>query len=90
MIFSQFDVHVRCTGTVAEKLEKELGIPVLRHTEKKPAGSAEDLEKHFGCVTAYSAACPTGKLMWPHTALLPPPAVGTPKAILRGITVQNF
>lgn len=41
----QFDPE----GTVAEKLEKELGIPVLRHTEKKPAGSAVDLEKHFGC-----------------------------------------
>lgn len=25
-------------------------MPVLRHTEKKPAGGPEDLEKHFGWV----------------------------------------
>lgn len=41
----QFDPE----GQVADKLEKVLGIPVLRHTEKKPAGGPEDLEKHFGC-----------------------------------------
>jgi Mitochondrial PGP phosphatase len=37
-------------GHVAKKLEKDLGVPVLRHTEKKPAGGPEDLEKHFGWV----------------------------------------
>lgn len=37
---------------MAEKLEKDLGIPVLRHTEKKPAGGPEALEKHFGCAFA--------------------------------------
>jgi phosphatidylglycerophosphatase GEP4 len=41
----QFDPE----GRVAAKLEAELGIPVLRHSEKKPAGGPEDLEKHFGC-----------------------------------------
>lgn len=35
---------------MAKKLEKDLGVPVLRHTEKKPAGGPEDLEKHFGWV----------------------------------------
>lgn len=30
-------------------MEAELGIPVLRHSEKKPAGGAQDLEAHFGC-----------------------------------------
>jgi hypothetical protein len=35
-------------GEEAEKLEAALGIPVLRHTEKKPAGEAGTLEKHFG------------------------------------------
>ena len=36
------------TGEVAARLEQELGIAVLRHSEKKPAGSAADLEAHFG------------------------------------------
>lgn len=36
-------------GEVAQKLEAALGIPVLRHTEKKPAGGPSDLERHFGC-----------------------------------------
>lgn len=35
-------------GEVADKLEAALGIPVLRHTEKKPAGGPQDLERHFG------------------------------------------
>lgn len=30
-------------------MEGELGIPVLRHSEKKPAGGAADLEAYFGC-----------------------------------------
>ena len=45
----------RCSGVageVAEKLEAALGIPVLRHTEKKPAGGPQDLERHFGCAPA--------------------------------------
>ena len=33
----------------AEALESSLGIHVLRHREKKPGGSKEDIEKHFGC-----------------------------------------
>jgi hypothetical protein len=33
---------------VAEKLERELGVAVLRHSEKKPAGGAADLEAFFG------------------------------------------
>ena len=35
---------------MAARVERELGIPVLRHSEKKPAGSAADLEAFFGCV----------------------------------------
>lgn len=31
-------------------LEGALGIPVLRHREKKPAGGSEDMERHFGWV----------------------------------------
>lgn len=41
----QFDPN----GEEAMKLEAALGIPVLRHRQKKPAGDAEDIEKHFGC-----------------------------------------
>lgn len=37
------------TGKEAEELEKAFGIPVLRHTEKKPAGGCADMEAHFGC-----------------------------------------
>eukprot|EP00192_Tetraselmis_astigmatica_P018653 CAMPEP_0117652194 /NCGR_PEP_ID=MMETSP0804-20121206/2496_1 /TAXON_ID=1074897 /ORGANISM="Tetraselmis astigmatica, Strain CCMP880" /LENGTH=224 /DNA_ID=CAMNT_0005458223 /DNA_START=93 /DNA_END=764 /DNA_ORIENTATION=+ len=36
-------------GKEAEAIEAALGIPVLRHHEKKPSGGAEDMEKHFGC-----------------------------------------
>ena len=33
-------------------MEKALGIPVVRHITKKPAGDAVDLEKHFRSVHA--------------------------------------
>nr|XP_024372610.1 uncharacterized protein LOC112280904 isoform X2 [Physcomitrium patens] len=36
-------------GVEAKALEERLGIPVIRHGTKKPAGTAEDLVKHFGC-----------------------------------------
>lgn len=36
-----------CTGEEAATMEKALGIPVVRHITKKPAGDALDLEKHF-------------------------------------------
>ncbi|KXZ50576.1 hypothetical protein GPECTOR_16g751 [Gonium pectorale] len=36
-------------GKEAEQLEAALGIPVLRHTEKKPSGGSAELEAHFGC-----------------------------------------
>ncbi|XP_049931871.1 phosphatidylglycerophosphate phosphatase 1, chloroplastic/mitochondrial isoform X2 [Nymphaea colorata] len=39
-------------GSKAESLEKSVGINVIRHGNKKPAGSADDIEKHFG----YSAS----------------------------------
>ncbi|EIE24037.1 HAD-superfamily phosphatase, partial [Coccomyxa subellipsoidea C-169] len=42
---AQFDPR----GHDADALETALGIPVLRHTEKKPAGEAATLEAHFGC-----------------------------------------
>lgn len=35
-------------GKEAEAIEEALGIPVIRHHDKKPAGGAEDIEKHFG------------------------------------------
>lgn len=35
-------------GTEAAALECALGMKVLRHTEKKPAGGPEEIEKHFG------------------------------------------
>lgn len=41
----QFDPE----GKEAAALEAALGIPVLRHREKKPAGGSEDMEQHFGC-----------------------------------------
>jgi len=41
----QFDPQ----GTEAKAVEEALGIPVLRHREKKPGGGAEELEQHFGC-----------------------------------------
>ncbi|KAG0579761.1 hypothetical protein KC19_4G121600 [Ceratodon purpureus] len=36
-------------GVEAKALEERLGIPVIRHETKKPAGTAEDLAKHFNC-----------------------------------------
>ena len=36
-------------GEEARAMEQRMGIPVLRHKEKKPAGGPEDLERHFGC-----------------------------------------
>lgn len=37
------------TGKEAAALEASLGVGVLRHTEKKPAGGSAELEVHFGC-----------------------------------------
>lgn len=34
-------------GKEAELLERALGIHVLRHKEKKPAGGPDDLQYHF-------------------------------------------
>ncbi|XVF58538.1 hypothetical protein PTKIN_Ptkin07bG0074200 [Pterospermum kingtungense] len=36
-------------GSKAKKLEGTVGIKVIRHRVKKPAGTAEEIEKHFGC-----------------------------------------
>ncbi|CAN8254243.1 unnamed protein product [Cochlearia groenlandica] len=36
----------------AKALEAEIGIRVLRHRVKKPAGTAEEVEKHFGCASS--------------------------------------
>lgn len=36
----------------AKALEAETGIRVLRHKTKKPAGTAEEVEKHFGCASS--------------------------------------
>eukprot|EP00891_Asterochloris_glomerata_P009759 jgi/Astpho2/9759/Aster-03736 len=45
----QFDPDGCSAGTEAAKLETVLGIQVLRHSTKKPAGDVKDLERHFGC-----------------------------------------
>ena len=37
-----------CIGREAMALEQKLGIPVLRHFEKKPAGGSSSIEEHFG------------------------------------------
>ncbi|KAK6157503.1 hypothetical protein DH2020_011751 [Rehmannia glutinosa] len=36
-------------GRKAAALEEAIGIKVIRHKVKKPAGTAEEIEKHFGC-----------------------------------------
>ncbi|KAJ7960686.1 haloacid dehalogenase (HAD) superfamily protein [Quillaja saponaria] len=36
-------------GSKAKTLERAVGIKVIRHRVKKPAGTAEEIEKHFGC-----------------------------------------
>lgn len=36
-------------GSKARALEKAIGIKVIRHKVKKPAGTAEEIEEHFGC-----------------------------------------
>ncbi|KAI4306026.1 hypothetical protein L6164_029342 [Bauhinia variegata] len=36
-------------GSKARALEGAIGIKVIRHRFKKPAGAAEEVEKHFGC-----------------------------------------
>jgi phosphatidylglycerophosphatase GEP4 len=36
-------------GSEASALEVALGVSVLRHKEKKPAGGGADVETHFGC-----------------------------------------
>ncbi|KAE9595178.1 hypothetical protein Lal_00009254 [Lupinus albus] len=36
-------------GSKARMLENAIGIKVIRHRVKKPAGTAEEIEKHFGC-----------------------------------------
>ncbi|KAK9063875.1 hypothetical protein SSX86_017747 [Deinandra increscens subsp. villosa] len=36
-------------GRKARVLELTIGIRVIRHKMKKPAGSAEEVERHFGC-----------------------------------------
>ncbi|PON90669.1 Mitochondrial PGP phosphatase [Trema orientale] len=36
-------------GSKAKALERAVGIKVIRHRVKKPAGTAEEVEKHFGC-----------------------------------------
>jgi phosphatidylglycerophosphatase GEP4 len=40
----QFDPE----GEEARALEAALGVPVMRHKQKKPSGGPEDLEAHFG------------------------------------------
>ncbi|KAJ4981648.1 hypothetical protein NE237_032485 [Protea cynaroides] len=44
----QYDVD----GAKATSIEKSLGIRVLRHGTKKPAGTAEEIEKDFGYATS--------------------------------------
>lgn len=37
------------TGQEAAELEAALGVAVMRHEQKKPAGDATEVAKHFGC-----------------------------------------
>ncbi|KAF6175078.1 hypothetical protein GIB67_038991 [Kingdonia uniflora] len=39
-------------GLKARAVEDSLGIHVIRHGAKKPDGTAEDIEKYFGCPTS--------------------------------------
>lgn len=39
----------RRSGAEARQMEEALGIPVLRHVDKKPGGGSAELEAHFGC-----------------------------------------
>lgn len=39
-------------GSKARQLEREIGIKVIKHKAKKPAGNAEEIEKHFGCTAS--------------------------------------
>ncbi|GAB4858195.1 Phosphatidylglycerophosphate phosphatase 1, chloroplastic/mitochondrial [Ancistrocladus abbreviatus] len=39
-------------GSKAREVEREIGIKVIRHRVKKPAGTAEEIEEHFGCAAA--------------------------------------
>ncbi len=39
-------------GKEAAALEAALGIPVLRHADKKPSGGSAELAAHFGCAPA--------------------------------------
>ncbi|KAH6764103.1 haloacid dehalogenase superfamily protein [Perilla frutescens var. hirtella] len=36
-------------GEKARAVEESIGIKVIRHKMKKPAGSAEEIQQHFGC-----------------------------------------
>ncbi|XP_050382753.1 phosphatidylglycerophosphate phosphatase 1, chloroplastic/mitochondrial [Argentina anserina] len=40
-------------GSKARELESAIGIKVIRHRVKKPAGTAEEIEKHFGCKSSH-------------------------------------
>lgn len=46
------------SGREAEAVEAALGVPVLRHTQKKPAGTAAEAEAHFGCACFAVTAWP--------------------------------
>ncbi|XP_057955796.1 phosphatidylglycerophosphate phosphatase 1, chloroplastic/mitochondrial isoform X3 [Malania oleifera] len=39
-------------GRKAGALERAIGIKVIRHRVKKPSGTAEEIEKHFGCASS--------------------------------------
>lgn len=43
-------LNISQPGLEAEKLEQDLGISVLRHLEKKPAGGVHELVEFFGYV----------------------------------------
>lgn len=36
-------------GKEADLIESRLGVAVLRHREKKPAGGCSELEEYFAC-----------------------------------------
>lgn len=39
-------------GSKAREVERAIGVRVIRHRVKKPGGNAEEIEKHFGCLSS--------------------------------------
>ena len=49
-------------GREADALEKALGVAVIRHSSKKPAGDAAAIVRHFGGASSSSSSPPSSSL----------------------------